>query len=217
MIMTSAYSALVHPASSAASQLPIKQAIVTQSGRLLDMLTDIFERAESECNIDLVFSPDTNQAQNNSCRAALMAFIRNPSFQTGEIIVRRLQSFTPPQAGVALLFLLVGANNSGHHQLVVSRFPAETGIPRTGKWADFIAFAYRASVFEERFRLQERLLRYRGYRSGVSGWAHHGSSIARHGAAGPLLGTTIPRIGTPNHRRQRNHVCRQSVRRSSKT
>ena len=128
MTMTYAYSALVHPASSAASQLPMTQAVVDPSVRLFDMLTDIFERAGSECNIDLVFTPDANGAQNNSCRAALMAFIRNPSFQTGEIVARRLQSFTPPQAGVALLFLLVGVNHIGYHRLVVSRFPAETGI-----------------------------------------------------------------------------------------
>ncbi len=159
MPLTYTYCALVHPASSTRAGTQLNQVAATQTGQLLDLLLDIFYRAESECDMDLVFKPDMHRAQNNECRNALMAFVRNPSVHTGEIIARRLETVTPPQAGVALLFLLLGTDNKGQHRLVVSRFSAETGIlaQEVGqslslKFIEQIflknAFAYKSAFFK---------------------------------------------------------------------
>ncbi len=159
MQLTHTYSALVHPMSNTNASDPIKQVSGIQPGRLLDMLRDIFERARIECDIDLVFNQDTLRAQNNECRRILMEFLRNESNQNGEQIARRLQSVTPQQSGSALLFLLCGTDDDGNHQLVVSRFPAESGIlaQETGQVLslNFIeqvflknASAYKSAVFK---------------------------------------------------------------------
>lgn len=149
MLLTYAYCALVHPASSVRAGVQLNQVAVSSSGPLLDLLIDVFNRAESECDIDLVFRPDANRTQNNECRNMLMSFVRNPSLQTGHSIARRLESVTPPQAGLALLFLLHGSDSYGNHRLVVSRFPAESGILAQEGRCKLVSGFYRASVFEE--------------------------------------------------------------------
>ena len=92
------------------------------------MLVDVFERASSECDMELIFTPDPQGAQHNECRDILMAYLKEPTIQSGEAIARRLQSVTPGTAGSALLFILTGVSDLDHHRLVISRFPAEVGV-----------------------------------------------------------------------------------------
>lgn len=96
-------------------------------GQLYEMLTHIFDRAPSECDIEIVFRPTADGKQQNDCRDAMLSYARKPGVVSGRGVARRLQEVTTHRSGLGLLFLMVG-KDAGRTRLVVSRFPADQGI-----------------------------------------------------------------------------------------
>lgn len=92
------------------------------------MLSDLFQRASVECNIETVFVPDKQGSQGNELSNLLVRYAKSPSVSTGRLIAQRLQRVTTNRSGLGLLFLLKGTYNDSQHVLVISRFPASPGI-----------------------------------------------------------------------------------------
>ena len=121
------HSFLVHPAKHAEEQPDVSGANIPLKGSLFNMLKGVFERANVECNIEIVFRPDENGNQVNVCRDSLVKYVAQPTLTNGRDVARRLQKVTTHRSGLGLLFLIRGSSGSDQH-LVISRFPADQGI-----------------------------------------------------------------------------------------
>ena len=125
------HSFLVRPGYNVNPQPAISGTLVSRNGGLFDMLMDLFQRAFRECNIEVIFAPDENGQQNNESRDLLIEYARNPSIHTGRPIAESLQKVTTNRSGLGLLFLMKGIDNENGHILVISRFPAGSGVTAT--------------------------------------------------------------------------------------
>ena len=125
------HSFLVRPGYNVNPQPAISGTLVLRNGGLFDMLMDLFQRAFRECNIEVIFAPDENGQQNNESRDLLIEYARNPSIHTGRPIAESLQKVTTNRSGLGLLFLMKGIDNENGHILVISRFPAGSGVTAT--------------------------------------------------------------------------------------
>jgi hypothetical protein len=123
------------------------------------MLSRIFEKAPSECEIDIVFVPDDPKDPANDCRDDLLAYLAKPTVVSGRRVSQRLQKVTTHRSGLGLLFLMSGSE-IGRTRLVVARFPADQGIiaeeKRSKLSVAFIervfmknAHAYKAVMYED--------------------------------------------------------------------
>lgn len=127
MTVTRAHSFLVHPAKGEADPPEIGGTTVPKSGKLAGMLEDVFERAPSECKIEIVFRPEDDGSQRNACRDDLLSYLNGPTLSKGRSLATSLQDVTTNRSGLGLMFLIAGIVQ-GRHRLVVSRFPADEGI-----------------------------------------------------------------------------------------
>ena len=140
------HSFLVHPGRNEKRQPAIRGTSVPRSGKLHGLLYGLFQRASTECNIEIVFVPDQQGRQNNELRDLLVKYTRNPNLASGKLIAERLQRVTTNRSGLGLLFLLKGTYNDGRHALVISRFPASQGITATES-AQSLAVEFIEQVF----------------------------------------------------------------------
>ena len=122
------HSFLVHPSKNADEQPGISGTRIPHAGPLYEMLAEVYERARTECDIDIVFRPDAEGRQVNECRDCLLAYATGPGVPRGRAVAERLQRVTTHRSGLGLLFLLKGVDNKGEHSLVISRFPADQGV-----------------------------------------------------------------------------------------
>lgn len=127
MAVTQIHSFLVHPSKGIDEQPQIGGTKVPQGGQLYEMLSSIYAKASTECDIDVLFRPDDQGQQNNPCRDDLVAYVRQPSITHGRQVAIRLQLVTTLRSGLGLLFLMTGKEGN-QSRLVVSRFPADQGI-----------------------------------------------------------------------------------------
>jgi hypothetical protein len=100
---------------------------VPATGKLAEMLQGLFASGDTECDIDVIFRPDSNGAQKNPCQTLLESYSRHPSLPNGRKIAERLQSVTTHRSGLGLLFIVAGRDAIGP-RLMLSRFPAESGV-----------------------------------------------------------------------------------------
>lgn len=127
MALDQVHSFLVHPSKGEEDQPPIGGTKVPLSGQLGKMLTNVFDRASAECDIEIVFRPNAAGKQENECRDLLVAYIGSATVPNGRNIASRLQAITTHRSGLGLLFLMRGTAN-GSQKLVISRFPADQGV-----------------------------------------------------------------------------------------
>ncbi len=127
MSISQIHSFLVHPSKSAEQQPAIHGARVPLKGKLFSMLDGLYERADTDCNIDIVFRPRADGHQHNECRALLLTYLRDPSIDNGRAIAARLQAVTTNRSGLGLLFL-IGGRDTRAYRLVLARFPADQGV-----------------------------------------------------------------------------------------
>lgn len=127
MTLEYVHSYLTHPAKNMDRQPEIRGTAIEENRPLHDMLSDVFERAPGECNIDIIFRPSEEGEQENECRDQLVAYARSPSTERGRELASRLQEVTTHRSGLGLLFLMKGRTDD-EHQVVLSRFPAEQGV-----------------------------------------------------------------------------------------
>lgn len=117
---------LVHPGRGLENPPLISGTRVDKKGQLHRMLTDVFDRADTECRIDIAFN-STAGKQDNECRDDLLAYFRKPDGANGHKVASRLQDATGNRSGIGLLFLMCG-KQQGYHKLVIARFPADEGV-----------------------------------------------------------------------------------------
>ena len=118
---------LVQPSKGEETQPTIGGAAVPKKGPLFGMLKGVFDKAESECRIDISFNHNPAGKQQNDCRDLLIAYTKKRTMDAGRRIALRLQAVTTHKSGLGLLFLIVGSEES-RSKLVLSRFPADQGI-----------------------------------------------------------------------------------------
>ena len=120
------HSFLVYPAKNEETRPAISGTAVNE-GKLVEMLSTLYNSAESECDIPIIFRHDEEGRQQNACRNSVVAYVRNPTLAHGRLIAERLQAVSTHRSGLGLLFLIKGT--SGRDQkLVLSRFPADSGV-----------------------------------------------------------------------------------------
>jgi hypothetical protein len=122
----SIHSFLIHPGKGAENPHDINGASVPKSGKLFEMLRPVFDGAAEDCPHKIAFNSQEGQ-QKNDCRDALISYIKNCDLNHGRDIAKRLQAVTTRRSGLGLLFLMTGEKN-GETKIVVSRFPADSGI-----------------------------------------------------------------------------------------
>lgn len=127
MKLDRAHTFLIHPGKNQEDQPEISGAQVPSRGPLTTMLNKVFDKAEEECAIEIVFRPSDTRPPENECRNLLVTYCREPSIPHARLIATRLQQITTRRSGLGLLFIMKGSDN-GRHKLVISRFPADQGV-----------------------------------------------------------------------------------------
>jgi hypothetical protein len=122
-----AHSFLVHPSKNVEEQPEISGTRVTQSGKLFTMLQKLYDSAEAECEIPIVFRRDADGRQVNGCRNSLIDYLSDPTMAHGRAIATRLQVMTTLRSGLGLVFVLSGAEQR-RKTLLIARFPADQGV-----------------------------------------------------------------------------------------
>lgn len=121
------HSFLVHPAKHLEQQPEISGTDIPLEGSLFDMLMGVFDRSQSECEIEIVFRPDNKGQQQNPCHVDIVQYEGDPGLDTGRPVASRLQSVTTNRSGLGLLFLIKGTAG-GDRVVVIARFPADQGV-----------------------------------------------------------------------------------------
>ncbi|THD77128.1 MAG: hypothetical protein E7812_14330 [Phenylobacterium sp.] len=130
---------------------------VPLQGQLFELLRDVYEKSDSECDIDIAFNPNAEGAQDNAIRSQVLAYLEAPNLETGKAIADALRLVTTNRSGVGMLFLMSGREDDDH-KIVVSRFPANKGIlaeeAQDGLSVEFLErvfmksqYAYKAATF----------------------------------------------------------------------
>lgn len=94
--------------------------------KLIQLLTKIYKTAERECEVEVTFN-HTAGKQTNAARSLLLDYLFDTKIGKARLIARRLQAVTTKRSGLGLLFLIAGSTGT-NRKLVVSRFPADTGV-----------------------------------------------------------------------------------------
>jgi len=120
---------LTYPAKHLDEQPTIAGTDIPNSGRLYQMLAEVFNRSTRECNIPVCFMPSEDGKQFNEVRADIIGLLREQSVPLGLKLAQRLQATTTNKSGLGLLFLILGESDPPREQiLLISRFPADEGI-----------------------------------------------------------------------------------------
>jgi hypothetical protein len=124
--ITRIHSFLVRPSKGVAPQPRIRGTRVPLEGKVFDLLAGLYDKAETDCKIDIVFRPNEAGEQINATRNVLMRYAEQSSIVTARSIAARLQSVTTRRSGFGLLFVVAG--DHPHKRLMLSRFPADQGM-----------------------------------------------------------------------------------------
>ena len=133
---------------------------VQLEGKLFQLLDEVYQKSDNECDIDIAFNPTGGAIQDNAVRSLILSYLNNSTLANGREIATALKTVTTNRSGVGMLFLMSGLEN-GEHKVVVSRFPADNGIlaeeAQTGLNVEFLErvfmksqHSYKAAVFRGR-------------------------------------------------------------------
>lgn len=125
MAITNIHTYLVYPRDKGDAQAGGTD--VDLQGKLFDLLKDVYDKSDTECDIDIAFNPSGAGAQANAVRTLVLKYLNEPHLENGRAIASALKAVTTNRSGVGMLFLLVGKEGDDH-KVVVSRFPADNGI-----------------------------------------------------------------------------------------
>lgn len=124
-VIPTIHSFLIYPGKNEKAQHALHGVQITNTdARLFGMLRAIFDGAERECKIEIIFSSNNQQ---NDTRDDCISYIRHNSTSNAKKLAERLQVCTTKRSGLGLLFLMSGDSGS-KRKLVLSRFPVEQGI-----------------------------------------------------------------------------------------
>jgi hypothetical protein len=127
---------------------------------MFDLLKGVYDKSETECDIAISFNQSVGGTQQNPCRDLLIAYKNGPTQLRGQKIAERLASTTTHRSRLGLLFLVAGMEGLDH-KVIISRFPADSGIlaeqSATGLNISFLerifmknAKSYKAVVYRHR-------------------------------------------------------------------
>ncbi|QOZ06650.1 hypothetical protein [Bradyrhizobium sp. CCBAU 51765] len=94
---------------------------------MFDLLSGIYAKADTECNVDITFSPTPDGKQQNDCRDLVVSYMSKPDLSKGRKIAERLAEYSDGRSGLGLLFLISGREGRDH-KIVLSRFPTDSAI-----------------------------------------------------------------------------------------
>jgi hypothetical protein len=126
MPITRIHSFLVRPAKNIAIQPRVGGTRVPLDGKVFDLLAALYDKADADCKIDIVFKPNEAGQQINATRSMLLRYAEQRSMATARSIAARLQSVTTRRSGFGLLFVVAG--DHPQKRLMLSRFPADQGM-----------------------------------------------------------------------------------------
>lgn len=121
------HSYLVHPGKKAGHVSKVGGTTVPLSGKMFDLLNDIYEKSDLQCDIATSFNHDPNGSQKNECRDLILHYLETPNLPRGRKIAERLEKVTTGRSGLGLLFVLAGKEGS-ETKVVISRFPTDIAI-----------------------------------------------------------------------------------------
>lgn len=124
--------------------------------KLSSMLEGIFNGAERDCAVPIIFTTDGEQ-QENPVRSDLLTLFSEPSLDTAAPLAERLQQSTSGTSGMGLMFICLG-DDGAHQRLVISRFPADEGVVAERSAAELTvqfveqvflksAYSYKAAMY----------------------------------------------------------------------
>jgi hypothetical protein len=125
--ITKIHSYLVHPSKNEKQPPVVGGVELPHTGKMFAMLERLKNEARKDCDIAIVFRPKADGTQQNVCRDLLLAHLRKPTVATGRAIALRLQAVTDKRSGLGLMFIITATDQHGL-QVLLSRFPAETGV-----------------------------------------------------------------------------------------
>jgi len=118
---------LVHPGKGVAEGGEVVGTTVPLTGRMFDLLSEIYDKSERECDVDITFQPAPDGQQQNDCRDLIINYLAGPTLPRGRKLAERLLAHTDRRSGLGLLFLIAG-KESRDHKIVLSRFPTDNAI-----------------------------------------------------------------------------------------
>lgn len=127
MEISSIFTFLVHPGKKEDTQPEIGGASLPLEGKLFHLLSNVFNRATEDCNIDIAFTAPSDGTQVNARRQEIMSLIQSEDINQARAIAQHLQSVTTHRSGLGLLFIVLGKEDS-KERAYISRFPADIGI-----------------------------------------------------------------------------------------
>ncbi len=127
MIPRKILSYLVPPGKNNPKPEEIRGTQIPLSGRLHEMLSDVFVKADKECHIPIRFVIGDDGVQQNEARDQIIELMQTPSLAKGHKLAERLGAVSTGKSGLGLLFLILGDDDSTH-KVVISRFPADQGV-----------------------------------------------------------------------------------------
>lgn len=121
------HSYLVHPGKRAGHQSKIGGTTVPLSGKMFNLLLEIYDGADTQCDIAISFNQSVDGKQQNACRDLFLAYLEKPNLARGRKIAERLETVTTRRSGLGLLFAMTGKEGN-ETKFVVSRFPTDIAI-----------------------------------------------------------------------------------------
>ena len=129
MKITKIYSFLVHPSKNLEKQPDVGGVEIPLTGKLFDMIEQVFQKAHDECYIDVAFVKGNEGKQENERRTELLGLLKKPGLSEARKLAKALQMVTTNRSGLGLFFVVLGSEGSnGRKRIYLSRFPADFGI-----------------------------------------------------------------------------------------
>jgi hypothetical protein len=136
---------LTYPGKNRSDLVPLTGTeIPIDDGKLCSMLSDIFARSDTECDIPIIFKPEDGQ-QKNAVRSEIIHVVTEKSVESAAPLAARLQQVTSATSGMGLLFICIGEEQTAK-KVVISRFPADEGVVAE-KTANKLTVSFVEQVF----------------------------------------------------------------------
>ncbi|MBM7049252.1 hypothetical protein [Rhizobium lusitanum] len=145
MPIESIHTYLVYPNKGAADPSVIVGSQVPHEGDMFVLMRNVYEKADTECNIGIAFNKGNGGAQANARRDMLIAYASAPGVDLGRVLAEELATVTTRRSGLGLLFLIKGTEGA-EHKVVISRFRANNGVV-VNEAADMLTVEFIDRVF----------------------------------------------------------------------
>lgn len=121
-----AHSFLVHPGKGKELVREPSGASVPRSSRVFDLLSRIYDEAETENRIEVIFRNEDG-TQKNARRTQILRYLGDPTLPHARRIAAELHAVTTERSRLGLLFFVEGLEGSAR-KLLIARFPADQGV-----------------------------------------------------------------------------------------